>query len=160
MSTANFGTPNFELPLIAGGLDYNEKKERYERDCDGEYEYNEDIFNSDVEWELREMEDEVEGFNDGLKHFEVYIEGGYYEGYMFNVRQKKDDCWDYDDLDEMTEDDAEYFYGDRKANVIAEYKMDMKFIRDYFNELKERGFYELYKVAQFSNGEAIYERAK
>lgn len=104
MSTANFGTPNYNLPLICGGLDYEEKKKRYEKDCGNEY--NEDIFNSDVEWEFKEMKEEVEMFNDGLKHFEVYLEDGYYEGYMFNARCS-DKYYDYDMLDDLTDDEVE-----------------------------------------------------
>lgn len=157
MSTANFGTPNYELPLICGGLDYDEKKKRYEEETGNEY--NEDIFNSDTDWEFREMQEEVEEFNDGLKHFEVYLEDGYYEGYMFNARCI-DKYYDYDMLDDLTEEDAEYYFGDSKKNVKAEYETDLGFIRRYFKELKERGFYELFKVGQFSNGEAVYKQVK
>lgn len=157
MSTANFSTPNFELPLICGGMDYEEKKKQWEAESDEEYD--EDMFARETDWEYRGMEEEVAEFNDKLEHFEVFIEGGYYQGYMFNVRQKQNEYWDYYDLNDMTEEDADYYYGDSKANVIAEYERDMKLIKDYLKELKERGFYELNKVAQFSNGEAIYQRA-
>ena len=155
MSTPNFGTPNFDLPLICGGLDYEEKKKQYEEET-GE-EYSEDAFYNDTYWEAKDIQEELEEFNKELKHFEVEIEDGYYQGYMFNAKQT-DDYWDYYDLANMTDEDAEYYYGDTKANVIAEYEDDMKKIKDYFSQLKERGFYELIRTAIFSNGEAIYKR--
>ena len=95
-------------------------------------------------------------FNDTLKHFEVGIESGYYDGFQFTVEQT-DEYWDYEDLPTMTDDDADYYYGDTVENIRKEFEQDLKNIKEYLYNLKANGFMELAKVAQFSNGEAMYK---
>lgn len=157
MSTCNFGTPNFGLPLICGGLDYDEKRKAYE-EAEGE-EYNEDMFNDEVQWEIEEIENELKEFNKNLKYFAVYLEGGYYMGYYFNARLTQD-YWDFDNLDELDDEDAEYYFGDTADEVRKGHEQELNKIREYFKELKERGFYELALRGVFSNGEGVYERVK
>ena len=140
MATANFGTMKYDMPLIVGGF------------------YDED----DPNWEWHNYEEvecikeDLTDFNDTLKHFEVGIEAGYYDGYQFTVEQS-DEYWDYEDLPTMTDDDADYYYGDTAVNIRKEFEQDLKNIKEYLYNLKANGFKELMKVAQFSNGEAMYK---
>ena len=140
MATANFGTMKYDMPLIFGGF-YDE---------------------NDPDWEWHNVEEfecikeDLADFNDTLKHFEVGIESGYYDGYQFTVEQS-DEYWDYEDLPTMTDDDADYYYGDTVENIRKEFEQDLKNIKEYLYNLKANGFKELIKVAQFSNGEAMYK---
>lgn len=140
MATANFGTMKYDMPLIVGGF-YDE---------------------NDPDWEWHNVEEiecikeDLADFNDTLKHFEVGIEAGYYDGYQFTVKQT-DEYWDYEDIPTMTDDDADYYYGDTAENIRKEFEQDLKNTKNYLYELKANGFMELAKVAQFSNGEAFYK---
>ena len=140
MATANFGTMKYDMPLIVGGF-YDEN-------------------DPDCEWQSYEefecIKEDLADFNDTLKHFEVGIESGYYDGFQFTVEQT-DEYWDYEDLPTMTDDDADYYYGDTVENIRKEFEQDLKNIKEYLYNLKANGFMELAKVAQFSNGEAMYK---
>lgn len=140
MATCNFAPMKYDMPLIVGGF-YDE---------------------NDPDWEWHSYEDvecikeDLADFNDTLKHFELGIEAGYYDGYQFTVKQS-DEYWDYEDLPTMTDDDADYYYGDTVENIRKEFEQDLKNIKEYLYNLKANGFMELAKVAQFSNGEALYK---
>lgn len=140
MATANFGTMKYDMPLIVGGF-YDEN-------------------DPDCEWQSYEefecIKKDLADFNDTLKHFELGIESGYYDGFQFTVEQT-DEYWDYEDLPTMTDDDADYYYGDTVENIRKEFEQDLKNIKEYLYNLKDNGFKELIKVAQFSNGEAMYK---
>lgn len=140
MATCNFGTMEYDMPLIVGGF-YDEN-------------------DPDWEWhnyeEVECIKEDLADFNDTLKHFELGIEAGYYDGYQFTVKQS-DEYWDYEDLPTMTDDDADYYYGDTVENIRKEFEQDLKNIKEYLYNLKANGFMELAKVAQFSNGEALYK---
>ena len=140
MSTANFGTMKYDMPLIVGGF-YDENDPDWEwHNCE----------------EVECIKEDLADFNDTLKHFEVGIESGYYDGFQFTVEQT-DEYWDYEDLPTMTDDDADYYYGDTAVNIRKEFEQDLKNIKEYLYNLKANGFKELIKVAQFSNGEAMYK---
>ena len=140
MATANFGTMKYDMPLIVGGF-------RDEHDPDWEWHNCE---------EVECIKEDLADFNDTLKHFEVGIESGYYDGFQFTVEQT-DEYWDYEDLPTMTDDDADYYYGDTVENIRKEFEQDLKNIKEYLYNLKANGFMELIKVAQFSNVEAMYK---
>ena len=140
MATANFGTMKYDMPLIVGGF-YDDDDPDWERH---NYE------------EVKCIKEDLADFNDTLKHFEVGIESGYYDGFQFTVEQT-DEYWDYEDLPTMTDDDADYYYGDTAENIRKEFEQDLKNIKEYLYNLKANGFKELIKVAQFSNGEAMYK---
>ena len=140
MATANFETMKYDMPLIVGGF-YDEN----DPDCQWQsYE------------EVERIKENLADFNDTLKHFELGIESGYYDGFQFTVEQT-DEYWDYEDLPTMTDDDADYYYGDTVENIRKEFEQDLKNIKEYLYNLKANGFKELIKVAQFSNGEAMYK---
>ena len=140
MATCNFGTMKYDMPLIVGGF-YDEN-------------------DPDWEWhnyeEVECIKEDLADFNDTLKHFELGIEAGYYDGYQFTVKQS-DEYWDYEDLPTMTDDDADYYYGETLENIRKEFEQDLKNIKEYLYNLKANGFMELAKVAQFSNGKALYK---
>ena len=158
MSTPNFTTPNYNLPLICGGMNYDDMKQNYEEET-GE-EYTEDMFYLDSEMIVKSIQEQIDDFNDSLRHFEVIIEPGYYEGFSLNVKQTKD-YWDYEEIDELTDDDSEYFWGDDAETIKKEFKDEMKKIEEFFQNMKNNNdMIELIKVAQFSNGEAVYKEVK
>lgn len=137
MATSNFAPVKFDLPLIVGGID-----EEDENILDMEYE------------DTQAMLDQ---FNATLDHFEVVLEGGYYCGYQFNVKELKD-YWDFENIDELTDDDADYFWGDTAENIIKEFKYEFGRIKEYFDLLPTWGFTKLGVVGTFSNGETVYRK--
>lgn len=135
MSTANFGTPNFNLPLIAIGMGDDE---------DQNY------------WAYEDAEADLKLLNNELGYFTVYLESGYYQGAMYNVKQTNDYI-DYDQIDDFDDDDINYYFGDTKANVKKRIAQELDKIKKFLAEKKDEGALELIKVAQFSNGEALYK---
>lgn len=135
MATANFGRPNFELPIIAIGM-HDDEDQNY--------------------WEFEDTEAELKEFNNGLDYFEVYLESGYYQGAMFNV-EATNYYVDYDQIDDLDDYDMDYYFGDTKDNVKKGIAKELEKIKKYLAEKKECGALELIKVAQFSNGEAFYK---
>lgn len=135
MSTANFGTPNFNLPLIAIGMGDDE---------DQNY------------WAYEDAEADLKLLNNELGYFTVYLESGYYQGAMYNVKQTNDYI-DYDQIDDFDDEDMDYYFGDTKANVKKGIAQELDKIKKFLAEKKDEGALELIKVAQFSNGEAFYK---
>lgn len=135
MSTANFGTPNFNLPLIAIGMGDDE---------DQNY------------WAYEDAEAELKLLNNELGYFTVYLESGYYQGAMYNVEQANDYI-DYDQIDDFDDEDIDYYFGDTKANVKKGIAQELDKIKKFLAQKKDEGALELIKVAQFSNGEAFYK---
>lgn len=159
MATRNFGIPNYDLPLIVGGTgdDFDTRAKDYKENY-GE-EYTEDMYYTDIDFEIEDMRNELDEFNKELKHFEMIIEPGYYVGYYFNAKQN-DDYVDYEDIATLNDEDAMYFYGGSAKEIRQEFRDDMKMIKNYLKDLKDRGYKELYCAGVFSNGEAIYKEAK
>ncbi len=135
MSTANFGTPNYELPIIAIGMG-DDEEQNY--------------------WVFEDAEEDLKLLNNELGYFEVYLESGYYQGAMYNVKETNDYI-DYDDIDNYDNYDIEYYFDDTKDNVKKGIAKELEKIRKYLEDKKEEGALELIKVAQFSNGEAMYK---
>lgn len=135
MSAPNFGTPNFNLPLIAIGMGDDE---------DQNY------------WAYEDAEADLKLLNNELGYFTVYLESGYYQGAMYNVKQTNDYI-DYDQIDDYDDEDMDYYFGDTKANVKKGITQELDKIKKFLAEKKDEGALELIKVAQFSNGEAFYK---
>lgn len=135
MATANFGTPNFDLPLIAIGMSDDEDQN---------------------DWAYEDAESDLKELNNGLDYFEVYLESGYYQGAMYNVKETNDYI-DYDQIDDFDDEDMDYYFGDTKANVKKGIAQELEKIKKFLAEKKDEGALELIKVAQFSNGEAFYK---
>ena len=154
MSTTNFQPMNFNMPLIVNDPDDYEKcKESYEEQF--EEEYTPEMHQDYLEWDIDTRERYLERLNEELKHFKVEVISGYYSGYQYQVYQT-DDYWDYYDLPSMTDDDAEYYYGMNKQEVMAEFNQDLVKIREYLMGEKENGMLEIKLQGVFSNGEGVY----
>lgn len=138
MATSNFAPVKFGLPLIVGGI-------------------SDDEIENDFEFEDTQLM--LDQFNTTLDHFEVYLLGGYYCGYQFMVKERKDYI-DYEDIDTLTDDEADYFYGETANEVRKQFHEEMGKIKDYFEALARTGYTELGVVGTFSNGETVYREAK
>ena len=135
MATANFGKPNFDLPLIAVGMTDDEEQNQIE---------------------FWEMENSIEDINSQLTYLEVFAESGYYQGAMYNCREKYDYI-DFEDVADLDDEDANYFFGDTAEQVKKDFADDMNKVQQFLKDRKENGALELIKTAQFSNGEALYK---
>lgn len=159
MATNNFESMNFDMPLVAYGMgvDYEERKKDYEEDF-GE-EYTEDIYYSDIDFQSEDVQNDIDEFNDKHRFFEVEQKNGYYQGIQFQVNFI-DKYLDYDmimDDKEFTDEDADYYYGDTAENIRKQVEKEKQDCYDFIMSMKNlQGAVELYKYAQFSNGEAIY----
>ena len=156
MATANFEPMKYEMPLVVGGINYQEYREEYYDQFGTEP--TEDDYYNEVQWEIETCDRYAEELNEQLHHFRVDTKGGYYAGYQFVV-ECTDKYWDYYDLGGMTEDDADYCYGMNKAEVIAEFTNELNKIRGFLEEQAELGMTKLGVVGTFSNGETVYQLA-
>ena len=162
MSTANFAPMNFEMPLIAYGMgeDFEERKRDYEEQYEDEY--TEEMYYSDIEYETMYIQEELDEFNKGLQFFEVVQKSGYYQGIQFQVEwvDKYLDMEQILDKKQFNDEDAEYYYGtgETAKGIRAEVRKELRAVKKYLMSFTGRGFLNLYKYAQFSNGEAIYKR--
>lgn len=162
MSTANFAPVNFDLPLIAYGMgeDFEERKKDYEDQF--EEEYTEDLYYSDIDFECEAVEEELKEFNNKHRWFEVVQESGYYQGIQFQVNwlDRYFDMEQILDETQFNDEDAEYYYGtgETAKGIREEVEKELEEVKEYLMSFTDRGFLNLYKYAQFSNGEAIYKR--
>ena len=160
MATNNFEPVNFELPLIVYGMgdDYEERKKEWEEENGGEYEYNDDLYESDIDCECEFVEEELREFNENLEFFKIEQKSGYYAGIQFQVEW--DNNYDYDTAIEMEdEEETKYWYDYTPSELKKNIQGELETIKQYLMKLSERmGYLNLYKYAQFSNGEAIYRK--
>ena len=162
MATANFAPTNFNMPLIAYGMgeDFEERKKDYEEQY--EEEYTDDMYMSDIGFESEEIEEELKEFNNAHRFFNVEQQSGYYQGIQLQV-EWVDKYLDMDtilDKRYFNDEDAEYYYGtgETAKGIRAEVRKELREVKKYLMSFTGRGFLNLYKYAQFSNGEAIYRR--
>lgn len=161
MATNNFEPMNFDMPLVAYGMgvDYDERKKEWEEENGGEYEYNDDLYASDIDFQSECVEEDIKEFNSKHQFFEVEQKSGYYEGIQFQVNFS-DQYWDYDtimDEEQFTDEDADYYYGEKAEDIRQRVEREKQDCYDFIMGMKNiQGAVELYKYAQFSNGEAIY----
>ena len=162
MATANFAPTNFDMPLIAYGMgeDFEERKQDYEAQY--EEEYTDDMYMTDIEFESEEIEEELKEFNNSHRFFNVEQKCGYYQGIQLQV-EWVDNYLDMDtilDRKQFNDEDAEYYYGtgETAKGIRAEVRKELREVKKYLMSFTGRGFLNLYKYAQFSNGEAIYKR--
>ena len=143
MATSNFGIPKFGLPLVADGVESNYNAE------DAEY--------SEFDWLYDERAEEIKEFNKDKKYLEIEMKAGYYEGWYYDVKELQD-YWAFEDIDELTDEDAEYFFGDDAETVKKAMRAEFEAIKKKLEELAENGATKLERVATFSNGETIYKK--
>lgn len=135
MATSNFGTPKHGLPLVAEFCD--------EQD-------------NDWFWEMKEQE--IKEFNSDLTWFEVELVAGYYEGAYYNLKWLSDYV-DFEDIDDLTDEGTDYFFGETKAEFVKQAKAEFEKAKKFIIDRQESGAIMLEKVATFSNGETIYRKA-
>ena len=161
MATNNFESMNFDMPMIVGGIgeDFEQRKKDFEEANDGEY--TQEMYNEDVNLECDCEYEDIKEYNMDKQFVELDIVGGYYDGFQWQVKWI-DKYLDYEQImaDDFTEEDSDYYYGDSLENVRAKIQDELKQAREYLEGLKDRGYIEIYKYAQFSNGEAVYKKVE
>lgn len=103
----------------------------------------------------------IKEFNKNTRFFEIVLESGYYVGIQANIREVENGVYhSIEDLEHISDEDADYFYGDTAENIKKELHNELAKIKDFLMGLKEQGWQELTQVCIFSNGEAVYEEVK
>lgn len=156
MSCPNFTTLK-DFPLIVYKFDYKTAKEEYERYYSEPY--TQEMAFYDEEAEIDAFNEEVKEFADTLKYYKLELKSGYFEGVQFYV---EDACeyWALDDLDDLTDEDAEDLFGEKAATIRLEVAQEKQKILDFMREYLRRGWTELSLRGIFSNGEAVYKEIK
>lgn len=162
-------TPNFKhskltdlgLPLIVGGVgeDYDQLAESYNQGLEeGDEPYNEDMYNTEVDWDITRREEDLEDLNNKLEFFEVVIESGYYSGWQYNVKEIGQ--YDgYESIQSIDDETAQEYYGKSAAEVKHQVDTELVIVRDYlYSQVSDPYTVEIYCVGVFSNGEAIYKK--
>lgn len=155
MGTANFGTVNYGLPLVAGAM-YGPLAESYEKEYGEEYDID-GIYRVDCDDIYAFAESETEEMNRRHQYYTVSIEPGYYEGFYFQV-ELDGLPWYADTVDDVDDDDVE-MYADSREEMRADMNKEFEEIKDWLNDLEEPWFVKLAVSARFSNGETWYTRA-
>ena len=145
MSTANFKSmDNFPL---------------YVFDFDSEDEEDFEISEYWEDWnyvEGRMIEKEIDEYNDMLKFHRISLKSGYYTGVQFYVE-------DLENMDkypeEYTNGECQYLFGMCRSKTFRAYHSEQNKIRKWLKKIaKKYGFFELFVVGRFSNGETIYQK--
>lgn len=91
--------------------------------------------------------------NEEQDFFTVTVESGYYTGLQFYVEEK------YDDIEEWSNDDAQYEFGMSRSEMLRKYKAAGNAVRKMLAKAKEDlCLTELSCMGVFSNGEAVYRK--
>ena len=163
MATGNFKTMD-NFPLIIARDEYRKICPECGLSMDNEAEKCDECGYSlaDVESQydeclMQERVDEMESFAKRLTSeqlfFEVSVESGYYSGLQFYVKEK------YCDVEEWSNDDAQYEFGLCRSKVIRMYRAAMNKVRRELRKTKKTmGLEEFAIRARFSNGETIYSK--
>ena len=163
MATANFNQvtlDKFDLPLVVGGLgeDYDKIAKNYKEEF-GE-EYSEELYWQEISEFAEHLEEELNEFNEKLKHFKLTVEGGYYHGFQYNIEETSS-YDDYESIQSIDDETADYYYGMTAKEIRAEFEQDLDEIREFLKEsAKYPGLTEIYCVGVFSNGEAVYSKVQ
>lgn len=163
MSTPNFNQTKlnkFELPLIVGGMgnDFETRKNEFESENGDEYTENQ--YFTETSFEAEMLSEDLKTFNNGLKHFELTIEPGYYQGWQYDINEI-DGYNDYESIQDIDDENADYYYGVSAKEIKAEFDNELEQIREYLkSEINSPYRIKLNCMGIFSNGEAIYKEAK
>ena len=161
MSTPNFKTLDWDLPLIVGGVgeDYDIRKKEFEESFDDE-KYSSDIYEEEINTFCESLQDDLDDFNHKISHFRVSLKSGYYNGFQFDV-EETDNYYNYETIKDIDDEDANYYYGMTAKDIKAEFESDLDKIRKLLESYKQSDPYliELNCIGVFSNGEAIYKKA-
>lgn len=169
MSTANFiGNNYFDDYAFVYERPSDEDIKAYEEENECTYSYEAEAeFNYDFEYENTKwvIDKALEKFNITL--FNIEIKSGYYDGMELIVTSgisglSVDDITDTEHLkDNYDNEDMRYYFGhlaEYKSQILPKIKAEIKRmdkkVLPYISE--NSGFRRINKIAQFSNGEAIY----
>ena len=109
-----------------------------------------------MEYLASEMSRYADRMNAELTFHKVSVESGYWVGIQFYVDT---DCQYYDTPEDMYNEDAHYYYGMCRSQMLRKYYAEQKRIVKMLRKAKEElGLDEIACVGIFSNGEAIYEK--
>lgn len=101
----------------------------------------------------RNMQAAADNINRDLEFLKVEVEGGYYFGLQFYVKDEQGSPVHYDD------EYCGWNFGKSREEAIAAYGKEVQLVRDWLIEKRdELGLDELKCAGRFSNGEAVYER--
>ena len=103
-----------------------------------------------------EMQRAAERINKELDFHKVTVESGYYVGVQFYVEE---DFKGFDSLEDMENEDSQYYYGMCRSKMLRKFKTECNKIRRELHKAREElGLMQLGCIGIFSNGEAIYEK--
>ena len=157
MSAPNFMPMQYDMPLILGG-NYATLAKKY-KDEYGE-EYDEFLYEMDVQDEIEYAEELIAEIADTLKYHKITIESGRYVGFQFYVDEIYSAQFDLDKDSEycIDNEDAHYYFDMCRSRVLRAADAEKRKIEKWLAGLDQRGFDRYICTAIFSNGEAIYEK--
>lgn len=162
MSISNFQTME-NFPLLVKDFVVQEKScpacgawhELESEDCEFCGEELEVISYVDEDWlyeTVKDIQERMDDINRGLRFHEVSVKCGHYYGVQFYVEEKHNPG-DYDN------EECHYYFDMYRSVAICRYSSEINKICHMLRRLgAEFGFVEIFCVAVFSNGEAVYER--
>lgn len=138
MSCPNFEPMEYGMPLVCGGL------------------------SDDTDYcAYKEAVDIAKKFTEGLTFHKVTVRRGYYYAFRFVV----DEIYSYIfDLKKDTgycisNEEAHEYFGMCRSEALRKADAEKRKIRKWLDSFENKEGYEiLVKIAQFSNGEAVYEK--
>ena len=115
----------------------------------------------ELEFIYREADRLASRLNKELTFYRITIIDGYYYGLQTHVKFKDGPDYSYD-IEELNNEDCQYYFGMCRSKAIRKYKAEVNKINKKLLPLfeKELGFDHIRCIGVFSNGEAIYERVK
>jgi hypothetical protein len=161
MSTANFRSMEYGLPMVIGGIydsDFVESLKR-EHFIEFEEEMTDKEINAELEFyaeeALNEAEEMVENFNDSLEYFNVEVISGYYYGFQFYVSGKYFDNY----AEEMNNEDAHYYFDKCRSQAVRAAESELRRISKWLRKIQKQYGYDMIEcIGRFSNGEALYRK--
>lgn len=159
MSCQNFRHMLYDMPLVCCCLeDFDDLAAAYKEDT-GE-EYNQFIYEVEMQDEAEEAERVAEEFTENLRFHDVTVVSGNYFGVQFYVEEKYSAMFDLDKESRycIDNDDAQYYFGMCRSKVIRAADSEKRKIAKWLENLKSNGYEILAVTARFSNGETLYGR--
>lgn len=164
MSASNFYTQD-DFPLYA--LMPSEFAVNFCTNCDTYFAHDEtacpccgstNIEEREDEWEYYDLAHDImhdlEELNNGLTFFEVKALSGYYEGLQLYVEHLH-----YDDIKEIDNDDAHYFFDCCRSVCLRKYRSEYNRLLKILKQFaEEHCMIQLAVSARFSNGETWYSK--
>ena len=160
MSTVNFRTMDYDLPLVIGGVYDSDTIEHWKNEYLAEY--GEEMTERELEYEFQMYAEDdfaeatrlAEDFNESLKFYKMEVVGGYYEGFQLFVSG----IW-FDDYEEMDNNDAHYYFDMCRSKALRAEKSEMRKIEKWLHSITSDYGYQIIEcIGRFSNGKAVYRK--